>query len=165
VAAHRGIPEEEFGSEVTRASDRRLLWGFLLAPLAAPAAYAGALVAIVFWQATFRARSVGALGDLVTAVASIGVPLAYAAAFFGGAPAYFFLRAFGIVSAWTLWLTGAALGAVVALLIRPMLRGDLFSLDFPWWVGGLLGVVSAEAFRRFIAAPTRARGTDESGML
>lgn len=93
----------------------------------------------------------GAIGDLVIAVGFIGVPLAYAAALIGGAPTYFILRRFGVVAAWTLWLSGAAIGSIVAVLIRPMLRGDLFSVEFPWWVGALLGVLSAEVFRRLIA--------------
>lgn len=93
----------------------------------------------------------GAVGDLVIAVAWVGVPLAYAAALIGGAPTYFLLRRFGAVTAWTLWVAGAVIGSLVALLIRPMLRGDLFSLDFPWWAGALLGAISAEVFRRLIA--------------
>lgn len=90
----------------------------------------------------------GALGDLVIAVAWIGVPIAYAAMLAGGAPAYFLLRRLGVLLPWTLWLAGAVIGVVVAWLIRPSLRGELFSIPFPWWVGASLGVVSAEVFRR-----------------
>jgi hypothetical protein len=105
-------------------------------------------LAITISRAVFGSHAMGALGDLVIAVAWIGVPIAYAAMLGGGAPAYFLLRRFGVVAAWTLWLAGAVIGVVVAWLIRPSLRGDLFSIPFPWWVGALLGVVSAEAFRR-----------------
>ena len=158
MATHGGVPEEEPGNEVTVTPDRkRVVRAFLLAPLAAPAAYAAALLAITLSRAVFGSHAMGSVGDLLIAVAWLGVPIAYAAMLAGGAPAYFLLRRLGVLSPWTLWLAGAVIGVVVACLIRPMLRGDLFSIPFPWWVGGLLGMVSAEAFRRISGGSSTSR--------
>jgi hypothetical protein len=65
-----------------------------------------------------------------------------------GAPTYFVLRRLGLVRRWTLWVAGAAIGAAGALALAPYLRGDLFSIRFPWWTGALLGLVCAEVFWR-----------------
>ena len=75
-------------------------------------------------------------------------PTAYVAALVVGVPTYFLLRRLGLVRRWTLWLAGAAIGAAGALALAPYLRGDLFSIRFPWWVAALLGVASAEVFWR-----------------
>jgi hypothetical protein len=37
--------------------------------------------------------------------------------------------------------------------IAPTLRGDLFSVPFPWWLGTLIGAACAELFWRIGAAP------------
>jgi len=136
----------------------RLLRAFVVAPLAAPAAYAVGLLAVAVAHAVVGATSLpsaGAAVDLLRAVAAAGVPLAYAATLVAGAPAYLLLRRTGLVSRWSLWLGGGVIGVVVALLLAPSLRGELFSIPFPWWTGGLLGVVSAEVFWRLLATPRR----------
>jgi hypothetical protein len=115
------------------------------------------LLAITLSRAVFSSRAMGAVGDLLIAVAGLGVPIAYAAMLAGGVPTYFLLRRFRVLAPWTLWLAGAGIGVVVAWLIRPTLRGDLFSIPFPWWVGGLLGMVSAEAFRRLSEGSSASR--------
>jgi hypothetical protein len=141
------IPSEVEGSA-------RTLRAFLLAPLAAPVAYAVTLLlgTLVGRGATPSMRSAF---DIVLAVFAAGVPLAYAAALVAGGPVYLLLRRLGLVRRWTLWPAGAAIGTTVALLIAPSLRGDLFSIRFPWWAGALLGVVSAEAFLRLLAPPAK----------
>ena len=129
----------------------RALRGFLLAPLAAPAAYAIILVAETYAGGTFgRGTSLSAtpIVDLVLAIAMIGIPLSYVAAFVLGGPTYLFLRRLDAIASWTLWLGGAVIGAIVALLLAPSLRGELFSIWLPWWTGALLGLISAETFRR-----------------
>jgi hypothetical protein len=127
---------------------RRLLLAFLLAPLAAPVAYVlGTLVTAPF-TGRGSAPSVRAVLDLVTGAFVLGAPTAYAAALVVGAPTYFVLRRLGLVRRWTLWVAGAAIGAAGALALAPYLRGDLFSIRFPWWTGALLGLVCAEVFWR-----------------
>jgi hypothetical protein len=140
-------------------SGRRLLGAFLIAPLTAPAAYAAFLVAVMLSRVAFgsaSSSSLGGIGELVLAVAALGVPLAYGAALLAGAPIYVVLRRRGVVAPQTLWIVGAMIGAVVALLLAPRLRGDLVSIRFPWWTGSLLGLLSAEVFRRFLST----RGTE-----
>ena len=128
----------------------RTFRAFLLAPLAAPIAYAVTLLGgtLVGRGSMPSARSAF---DIVLAVFAAGVPLAYAAALVAGGPIYLLLRRFGLVHRGTLWSAGAAIGTTVALLIAPLLRGDLFSIRFPWWAGALLGVVSADVFLRLLA--------------
>ena len=128
--------------------NRRLLLAFLLAPLAAPVAYVVGTLAVAPFTGRGSPPSARAVFDLVIGVFVLGGPTAYAAAFGAGAPLYFALRAFGLVRRWTLWLAGAAIGAGGALVLAPYLRGDLFSIRFPWWTGALLGLVSAEVFWR-----------------
>jgi hypothetical protein len=129
------------------AKSSRLLLAFLVAPLAAPVAFVlGALVVdLARRDSTVSARS--AL-DLVIGVFVLGAPLAYLAAVAVGAPTYFVLRRLGLIHRATLWVAGAAIGAAGALALAPYLRGDLFSILFPWWTGALLGLVSAEVFWR-----------------
>ena len=130
-------------------SPKRLLLAFVLAPLAAPVAYivGTLLVGLV------RGPRVSALGtlDLFIGVFTLGAPCAYVAALVVGAPTYFVLRRLGLLTRWTTWLAGATIGAAGALALAPYLRGDLFSIRFPWWVAALLGLVSAEVFWRLQA--------------
>jgi hypothetical protein len=129
-------------------SNRRLLLAFLLAPLAAPVAYVAGTLAFAPFTGRGSPPSGRAVFDLVIGVFVLGAPTAYAAALGVGAPTYFVLRALGLAHRWTLWLAGAAIGTGGALVLAPYLRGDLFSIRFPWWTGALLGLVSAEVFSR-----------------
>ena len=133
---------------------KRLLLAFLAAPLAAPLAYVvGTLAVGLFTRgATFKALSTL---DLLIGVFSLGAPCAYVAALVAGIPMYFLLRRLGLLTRWTVWLAGAAIGAAGALALDPYLRGDLFSIRFPWWVAALLGLVSAEVFWRILNEPLR----------
>jgi hypothetical protein len=135
-------------------SGRRILGALLIAPLTAPAAYAAFLVAMMLSRVAFgsaSSSSLSGIGELVLAVAALGVPLAYGAAFLAGAPIYLVLRRRGVVAPQALWIVGAMIGALVALLLAPQLRGEPVSIRFPWWTGSLLGVLSAEVFRRFLS--------------
>jgi hypothetical protein len=123
---------------------RRLVLAFLVAPLAAPVAYVLATLAVQLFGS--GAPSVQSAVDLVIGVFVLGAPTAYAAAFLVGVPTYFVLRKLGLVRRWTLWLAGATIGAAGAATLTPWLRGAPFSIDFPWWTGALLGLVSAEVF-------------------
>jgi hypothetical protein len=126
-------------------SSKRLLLAFLVGPLAAPVAYVVGTLAVEF---VARGGSMKALStlDLVIGVFTLGAPCAYVATLVAGVPTYFVLRRIGLLTRWTIWLAGSAIGAAGALLLAPYLRGDLFSIRFPWWVAALLGLVSAEVF-------------------
>jgi hypothetical protein len=129
---------------------------FALAPLSAPIACAIALVADTLVRAIFGSTSMPSarsVFDLLLAVGTVGVPLAYAGAIVGGVPAYLVFRRLGIIRRWTVWLGAAVIGTVIAVLLQPQLRGDLFSLPFPWWVGAAIGLVVAEVFWRLLAMP------------
>ena len=84
--------------------------------------------------------------DLVVGVFAVGTPLAYAVALLVGMPAVLVLRRYGLLSRWALWAVGGCLGCVVSFGLAPYLRGELFSIPFPWWAGSLLGITSAEVF-------------------
>jgi hypothetical protein len=123
---------------------KRLLLAFLVAPLAAPVAFIGAALAVQMLRS--GVPSTRSVTDLMLAVLALGAPLAYLATFVVGAPMYFTLRGLGLLRRWTVWVGGAAIGAAVAISLAPHLRGELFSVRFPWWAGTLLGIVSAEVF-------------------
>ena len=125
---------------------RRLLIAFLVAPLAAPIAFI--VAAIIVQLLGPGGMSAVSARDLAVAVIAVGAPLAYLATLAVGAPTYFVLRALRMVRRWTIWLGAALIGAGVALALSPHLAGDLFSIPFPWWLGALIGVVSAEVFWR-----------------
>ena len=127
----------------------RLLVAFLLAPLTAPLAFSVVVVFVALFG-PHASPSFGASLDLVLAVFAVGAPLAYAAALLAGGPVYLALRMLGLVQRVPLWIAGAAIGAVVGVVLAPHLRGDLFAIRFPWWAGALLGVVSAESFLRLM---------------
>ena len=133
--------------------EKNTLRAFLVAPLAAPAAYALGVLVVMFARAAFGStgsNSTRGAADLVKGVAMVGVPIAYCAILLGGVPLYALLRHRGAVTRWNLWAGAATIGTVVALLLAPALKGDLFSIPFPWWVGTALGIVSAEAFWRLL---------------
>jgi hypothetical protein len=127
----------------------RVLIAFLLAPLAAPLAFSVVVVFIGLFG-PHAGPSFGASLDLVLTVFAVGAPLAYAAALLAGGPIYLALRMLGLVHRVPLWIAGAAIGAMVGLVLAPHLRGDLFSIRFSWWAAALLGVVSAESFLRLL---------------
>jgi hypothetical protein len=128
----------------------RIIRAFLVAPLAAPVAYSVALLGGTIVGPS-SVPSVRSAAELVLTIFAVGGACAYAAAILAGGPIYLLLRRLALVSRWTLWLGGIAIGVTVALLLAPSLRGELFSIPFPWWVGALLGLVSAEAFLRLLA--------------
>ena len=133
-------------------SPKRLLLAFLVAPLAAPVAYVLGTLAVELFR---RGKTPSALSilDLLIGVFTLGAPCAYVAALVAGAPIYFVLRRLGLLSRTTVWLGGAAIGAAGALALAPYLRGELFSIRFPWWVAALLGLASAEVFWRMQSVP------------
>ena len=128
----------------------RLLRAFLIAPLAAPAAYVGALLIVDTVRRGLP--STRAAADLVVVVATVGLPVAYAATVLTAVPLYFLLRRIGRATRRFIWTIGAIIGTAVAALLAPQLRGELFSIPFPWWAGSALGVVSAELFWRVLTA-------------
>ena len=132
-------------------SPKRLLLAFLVAPFAAPVAYVVGTLAVEFFRRGYTLKAFSAL-DLVIGTFTLGAPCAYVAALVLGVPTYFVLRRLGWLTRWTIWLAGAAIGAAGALALAPYLRGDLFSIRFPWWVAALLGLVSAEVFWRIWSA-------------
>ncbi len=94
--------------------------------------------------------TVKSLFMLVAMVAAVGAPIAYGAMLVVGAPAFLLLRRANVLSRASLLAVGGATGIAVAIVIAPQLRGELFSIPFPWWAGALIGAVSAEAFWRLV---------------
>lgn len=152
-------PEDSFRQWWRR---KRLVIAFVVAPLAAPAAYAASIAAVMVARVVFAGASLSSIAagrDVFVAVAAVGIPVAYGAALLAGVPIYVFLRRRGPVTALALRTAGAVIGALVALLIAPRLRGGLFSISFPVWAGILLGLLCGEVFRRLLPPS----GPDQNG--
>jgi len=135
------------------ASRSRLIRGFLLAPITAPAAYAVGADAIEFirgFTGTHSRPSLKSSIDLLALVAVVGLPIAYAATLIVGVPMYFLLRRAGLLSRLWLDIAGATIGIAVSIVIAPQVHGELISFPFPLWLGALLGLLTAEVFWRLI---------------
>lgn len=87
-------------------------------------------------------------------VMAFGVPVALAAAVVA-VPVYWLIRVppsdgrsdpLPTVRAQMLLASGAVIGVCVSALLGPPLRGDLISIPFPAWSGGVLGLLSALTF-------------------
>ena len=133
---------------------RALLRALLIAPLAAPAAYAAVILVAEFF-ASRSMPSVASIFQLVLGVFALGGTLAYGATVLVGLPLFLVLRRFGLASRLTVWPTAGVIGSAVAVLLAPSLRGDLFSIRFHWWTGALLGVLSAEVFLQLLGPAAR----------
>ena len=130
---------------------RRIIRAFLLAPLTAPALYAVALIGLgVVRSIAGRGGSLSltAIAEVVALVAAIGTPIAYASALVAGAPMYLLLRRLDAASHISMAIVGATIGVAAAVIIQPQVRGEMISIPFPLWIGGLLGLASAEVFWR-----------------
>jgi hypothetical protein len=80
-----------------------------------------------------------------------GAPIAYLAMATAGLPTYLALRHAGLARRLPLWMAGGAVGATVAWLLGPSLKGELFSIPFPAWAGATLGMLTCEVFWRLLA--------------
>lgn len=129
--------------------ERRAL---LLSPLAAPIGYWLGLLAVGVGKAlmdpatNYTIAPVRMLGMTL----AVGAPIACGAMALVGLPAYLLLRGAGRTGRLALWAAGGAIGAAVAMLLRPSLRGELFSIPFPVWSGVVLGLATAEVFVRLL---------------
>jgi hypothetical protein len=138
----------------------RLARAFLVAPLAAPAACTVALVGGDFLQGIFggpSSHSLRAALGLAAGIFAVGIPLAYAATLVAAVACLFIFRTRGSLSRPVLWALGAVVGCATALVISPILRGELFSIPFPWWAGALLGLCSAETLWRLLPRAYRSQ--------
>jgi hypothetical protein len=134
---------------------RRELTAAVVAPLLAPLGYWLALTIFGFvnWlgQRRYGVRfpSLAELLRPLGLVAVVGAPIAWAAALVG-LPLYLVARhggpPLGPGQRAAVLVGGAAIGLAVAVVIQPGLRGDLFSIPFPLWLGALLGAAVAVAF-------------------
>lgn len=131
----------------------RYLRAFLIAPLAVPALYwAIALVGTLADPDRQRQALNNPLGG-VQYVLAVAIPFAYAATLIAAVPAVWLLRHAGRRGLSALLGLGGIVGLVTALLLRPYLGRDLFSVPLPLWEGAALGAVSAGVFWWLAAGP------------
>jgi len=141
---------------------RRELTAAAVAPLLAPLGYwlALTLYGLARWQLDQRKYGVRlpSLGEIVRPIGPIllvGAPVAWAAAALAGIPVYLVVRSQGVPLAAEhrviLVVAAAAIGFLVALLMAPGLRGEIFSIPFPLWLGALLGAAVGVAFLWLLA--------------
>jgi hypothetical protein len=143
---------------------RRELTAAIVAPLVAPLAYWIGLTTYGLARVLGRPGEYGAVPSLrqilspLGYILVVGAPVAWATAA-AALPLYVVVRGVGASGASlgtgrlvALLALCAALGIVVARLMRPQLRGELFSIPFPLWAGALLGVAVGATFLRMAAA-------------
>jgi hypothetical protein len=83
------------------------------------------------------------------AIFSAASPIAYVATFVAGLPLWLLARGRPL-PLWIPVVTGAAGGMIVALILAPSLRGDLFSIPLGIWRGAALGAVTAAVWWRLL---------------
>ena len=127
------------------AGARRTLEALAIAPLTAPVLYwIGSLVPVIAdpdRHLSLRS-AVGGLGIILLA----GGLVAYLAALVGATPALVMLRRWNVGAYPGVLGIGAIVGAATAFVLRPFLRGDLFSIILTPWQGAGLGCASAGVF-------------------
>ena len=135
----------------------QLLQAFGLAPLAAPVAYTVILLLASLRRATLSdgvLPSIGGLPDMVTGIAAVGIPVAYAA-MLAGVPGVLLLRRFDLLGFWPVAALGSTIGLGAAVLLAPALRGDFISVPFPRWLGAVLGFITSVVFWRILRRSPR----------
>ena len=136
----------------------RVVRAFLVAPLAAPVACTLAILGVGVIRELAGGPSSPSLGaslQLAVGVFAVGTPVAFAAALVAAILTWGVVRLGNSLSRGVLWSIGAMLGCAVSLVLAPFLRGDLFSILFPWWAGALLGIISAEVCWRMLPGKRR----------
>jgi hypothetical protein len=119
----------------------------------------------VYWMITAysaagsggRHQSLDDAGRALVVIVSFGAPVAYAATLIGGGALWMLARRNAFIGLAPTAATGALLGALVSLVLAPSLRGELFSVPLPLWLGALLGVATAVVWW------TLARGNPDEG--
>ena len=131
----------------------RLSRALVVAPLTAPLLYWAGALAVALADPGRRQSALqdpfGGLGYILL----LGAPIAYAAALVASVPAIWLV---GRRSRWALGLLlmlGGLVGLVTALVLRPHLRGELFSIILPPLAGLVLGALSAGVFWWLAARP------------
>lgn len=132
---------------------------FLLAPIAAPVGYTVAALCLLMWRmvtADESAPTPAAFATVVGGIFAAGTPVAWVAALVVGLPTFLLLRNARRVTHGTVLTAAGAIGVVTSLALAPFLRGELFSIPLPWWLGALLGAACGETFWRLYRRDPRA---------
>ncbi len=123
-------------------STRRLIVASLVAPLATPLLYWLGLVAGMVADPGKRNSLPESALTLLPLVFYAAAPTAYAATV-AALGLLWLVRRFGALTFYRTGLVGALVGTLTAAILQPGLRGELFSIPLPPWVGALLGAASA----------------------
>lgn len=131
----------------------RLSRALLVAPLTAPLLYWAGALAVALADPGRRQSALqdpfGGLGYILL----VGAPIAYAAALVASVPAIWLVRRRSRWALGLLLMLGGLVGLVTALVLRPHLRGELFSIILPPLAGLVLGALSAGVFWWLAARP------------
>ena len=95
----------------------------------------------------FRGGTLTGAGQALVVVMAFGTPIAYLTALLAVGPAVWWLRHHsGGLAAFGCVLIGVTLGAALAKVIEPSLRGELFSIPLSPIVGAECGAAAALVF-------------------
>jgi hypothetical protein len=125
----------------------KTLRAFLIAPLAAPVWFWIQAMVTALLDPQFRGGTLTGAGQALVIVMAFGTPIAYLTALLAVGPALWWLRQHtGGTAAFGCAVIGVTLGAAVAKVIEPSLRGELFSIPLSPIVGAECGAAAAVVF-------------------
>lgn len=119
---------------------RHPIRGLLIGPVIVPVVYWIGVVGYV-WVRDGHLRLFQALRELMMIVV-FGLPIAYTAALFWGAPILYALHRFGWLRASTVIVTGALGGTIVAVWFTLEQQGSIIRVPMPLWGGAILGALA-----------------------
>jgi hypothetical protein len=133
----RPRPDEARDPKVWPAHSAGLAFG--AAPLTAPLLYWVLMMIEAVADPSRRADALRGAPLALGVIVAFGAPVAYVAAAAVGWPAYRLLRRTRAWRAPVITGLGASTGSIVAWLLAPSLRGEMFSIPLGAWRGALLG--------------------------
>lgn len=127
----------------------------LVAPLAAPLWFWFQAMVTALLDPQMRGATWSGAMQALALVVAFGAPIAYVAALLALWPAMWALRVYASTAAGVACvLLGVTLGAAVAYVIGPSLRGELFSIPLSPVVGAECGAAAAFVFWWLAKRPT-----------
>jgi hypothetical protein len=125
---------------------RPIIRAILIAPLVAPALYWIMMFIAAVADPNRRAPALESPISGLAFVVVFGGLISYVVTLIAGVPTYLLLRRAGILRLGSLLVAGVCIGLATAIILRPFLHGELFSIPLTPLQGATLGAAVAAAF-------------------